>query len=57
MITRWYFVNGLPIIWDITSILSILILHTMSFRQVKTVEALPKGGHFKMSVGVPDLSD
>ena len=33
MVTRWYLLNALPIIWDISSFLSILILHNMSFRE------------------------
>lgn len=52
MASRWYFVNGLPIIWDITSILSILVLHLMSFRSSTKV---PKGGHYNTSGGMPNL--
>lgn len=55
MIVRWYFINGLPVIWDITSILSILILHTLSFGRVKV--KVPEAGLFRTSSKVPELSD
>ena len=33
MTTRWYLANVAPVIWDIVSIVSILILHFVSFRE------------------------
>ena len=33
MAIRWYILNALPLIWDVLSILSILVLHRMSFRK------------------------
>ena len=33
MTTRWYLANAAPIIWDIVSIVSILMLHYVSFRE------------------------
>jgi len=32
MIIRWFIINSLPLIWDICSILSILVFHYKSFR-------------------------
>lgn len=55
MVTRWYFVNSMPLIWDITSILSILILHKMSFSEPS--KRVPKGGHYNSSGGLPNIED
>ena len=43
----------LPFLWDIVSILSILVLHFKSFRSVNT--GAPKAGHYNESGGVPSL--
>ena len=47
MVCRWWFINILPLIWDITSILSILILHWMSFRKPAETKNMLKAGHYK----------
>lgn len=35
LFARWTIILGLPLIWDISSIISILILHYKSFRPAK----------------------
>ena len=46
-------INALPFLWDIVSILSILVLHFKSFRSKNT--GAPKAGHYNESGGVPTL--
>ena len=54
MATRWGIINVLPIVWDISSILSILILHSMSFRS-PSEEKIVEAGHNKRQAGLPDI--
>ena len=54
---RWFIINFLPLVWDITSILSILIMHYMSFRQKPVIKIIPRAGHFKEQGGLPEFSD
>lgn len=56
MVTRWYLVNAMPLIWDITSILSILILHKMSFSEENS-SRVPKAGHYSTSGGLPNIEE
>ena len=46
---------ALPFLWDIMSILSILVLHFKSFRSTYT--GAPKAGHYNESGGVPTLEN
>jgi len=32
LVNRWYLVDTMPLVWDLASILSILILHLISFK-------------------------
>ena len=58
MITRWYIISTLPLIWEIPSILSILILHHISFNSVNKI---PAAGHLRKDsskladIGMPDI--
>ena len=54
---RWFIINILPLVWDITSILSILIMHYMSFREKPVIKIIPRAGHFKEQSGLPEFSD
>ena len=56
MVVRWQIINALPLVWDITSILSILILHHMSFRRPHSNQA-PKAGHYNANKGLPDFDE
>ena len=50
LVNRWYLIDTLPFLWDISSILSILILHYLSFRDVQKI---PQAGHFNKSSRMP----
>lgn len=52
LVCRWYLIDMLPLIWEIPSILSILILHYISFQ---SANAMPAAGHFKKKSKMPDL--
>ena len=58
MITRWYLISTLPLIWEIPSILSILILHYISFNSINKI---PAAGHLRRDssklteMGMPDF--
>ena len=53
MVTRWHIILILPLFWDITSILAILVLHFKSFRRKN--QKIPKAGHFNEQSGMPTL--
>lgn len=40
MVVRWHVVNTVPLLWDITSIGAILIMHHMNFRPRKNPDAI-----------------
>ena len=50
MVIRWGLIMALPLLWDITSLISIFILHFKSFRSIETDESqqrvMPKAGHY-----------
>ena len=54
MVVRWSILLALPVVWDISSILAILILHYKSFKHAKCSAGL-QAGHFNKQAGLPPL--
>lgn len=46
----------MPLVWDLTSILAILVLHFISFRKSQTKkDRMPEAGHFNPEGGIPNV--
>ena len=48
----------LMLVFDLTSIFAILVLHFISFRKSQTTKSdMPNAGHFKKESGLPNVED
>ena len=60
IIKNWYvrivFGTLMPLVWDLTSILAIQVLHFISFRKSQTKkDRMPEAGHFNPEGGLPHV--
>ena len=55
---RTFVSRAAPLVWDLSSIVAILYLHFMSFREGNNRQIeLPKAGHFKKKSTLPNVDD
>ena len=57
MITRWHFVNTLPLLFDILSIGAILVMHHMNFRNTSKAEGHPYHTNSSYDIMPEDVED
>ena len=58
-VLRKSLVTWIPVVFDLTSILAILILHVISFKNTKGAKKMnmPQAGHFNEKGGMPKAGD
>ena len=57
MITRWHFVNTLPLLFDILSIGAILVMHHMNFRNTIKADGHPYYTNRSYDIMPEDVED
>lgn len=55
LVTRWALCIALPLLWDITSLVSILVLHFKSFSKKEDTHSVPQAGHYNEQGGIPTV--